>query len=273
MQNISIKDVQNKILDITIKFNDFCYKHNINYCLMGGSALGCARHNGFIPWDDDLDVFMKYDDYEKFKIAIKNDPIPNLYFQKGNTEELPLFISKLRMNNTTFIERESSQRNMHKGIYIDIMVLNKAPNFFVSRFFQFYCAKILVSNSLYEYGYVTSSRLKKIIMNFSHRKIVKNGKEKYINYVIKFNRKRNFKYYTHLFGRAPYSRSFYKKEWFSSTKKMKFESTQLNMPLDYDSYLTKRYGKNYMQIPSMKTRSKYPIHAIYVDLGNDNEKN
>ena len=139
MQNISIKDVQNKILDITIKFNDFCYKHNINYCLMGGSALGCARHNGFIPWDDDLDVFMKYDDYEKFKIAIKNDPIPNLYFQKGNTEELPLFISKLRMNNTTFIERESSQRNMHKGIYIDIMVLNKAPNFFVSRFFQFQC--------------------------------------------------------------------------------------------------------------------------------------
>ena len=61
--NVKIKDLQKKILEITLYLDHFCKEHQIQYYLMGGSALGALRHNGFIPWDDDLDVFMKIDNY------------------------------------------------------------------------------------------------------------------------------------------------------------------------------------------------------------------
>lgn len=269
MQNseINIKDVQNKILEVAIAFDKYCQENNLTYCLMGGTALGCARHKGFIPWDDDLDVFMTYDEFTKFKNIIKNKPIDNIYFQEGNTDELPLFINKLRLNGTIFLEKETVDRNMHQGVYIDIMILNKAPNTFIQRLKQFYCAKVLVANSLVEFGYTTNSKLKKIFMNYANKKIKKKGKEKYIHNVFKYNDNKNFKYYTHLFGRASYKSSFYKKEWFASALQMPFESVSFSMPIDYNSYLIKRYGKKYMDMPSQKTKDKYPIHAVYVDLG------
>ena len=56
--NVDIKDFQYKILEIAFYFDEFCKKYDIEYYLMGGSALGAVRHHGFIPWDDDFDVFM-----------------------------------------------------------------------------------------------------------------------------------------------------------------------------------------------------------------------
>ena len=264
---IDIKLVQHKILEVAIAFDNFCKKHNLTYFLMGGSALGCARHKGFIPWDDDLDVFMKYEDFCKFKEIISIEPIDGYYFQKGNTHEMPLFISKLRMNGTIFMEKETINREMHQGVYIDIMILNKAPNTLIQRIKQFYYAKILVANSLVEFGYTTDNKFKQIIMKYAYKKIKKNGKKKYINEVLKYNSLSKFKYYTHLFGRANYKSSFYKKEWFDSSIEMPFENAYFNMPVNFNSYLIKRYGKKYMEMPSQKTKDKYPVHAVYVDLG------
>ena len=62
-----ILQLQNCILSIAKYLNDFCKTHSVEYALMGGSALGAIRHKGFIPWDDDLDVFMRPDDYEHFR--------------------------------------------------------------------------------------------------------------------------------------------------------------------------------------------------------------
>ena len=58
-----ILELQDKILEIAKYIHDFCEEHDIDYCLMGGSALGAKRHGGFIPWDDDLDIFMTPDNY------------------------------------------------------------------------------------------------------------------------------------------------------------------------------------------------------------------
>ena len=64
--NVDIKDFQYKILEIAFYFDEFCKKYDIEYYLMGGSALGAVRHHGFIPWDDDIDLVMLREDYDKF---------------------------------------------------------------------------------------------------------------------------------------------------------------------------------------------------------------
>ena len=63
----SIRDVQNKILEIMKYIDALCRKNGITYFIMGGTALGAVRHGGFIPWDDDLDIFMTPANYVKFK--------------------------------------------------------------------------------------------------------------------------------------------------------------------------------------------------------------
>ena len=62
---MTIKEYQNELLQILLDFDTFCTEHNLCYCLCGGSALGAVREKGFIPWDDDIDVFMPREDYEK----------------------------------------------------------------------------------------------------------------------------------------------------------------------------------------------------------------
>ena len=64
--------LQNCILHIAKYIDEVCEASNIEYCLMGGSALGAVRHKGFIPWDDDLDIFMTPNNYEKFRKVHNN---------------------------------------------------------------------------------------------------------------------------------------------------------------------------------------------------------
>ena len=73
-----ILKLQNCILNIAKYINDFCDCRGIDYCLMGGSALGAVRHKGFIPWDDDLDIFMTPENYERFRKAFNDEGDNNI---------------------------------------------------------------------------------------------------------------------------------------------------------------------------------------------------
>lgn len=125
MNNQTIHDVQMKILEVMKFIDKVCRKNDITYFIMGGTALGAVRHGGFIPWDDDLDIFMTPDQYEKFKLVFNklNDTL--FVIQEWKTTEHYLEYAKVRMNGTTLIEHNFANcKNMHHRIYVDIMILH-----------------------------------------------------------------------------------------------------------------------------------------------------
>ena len=269
MNKKELKLLHNKIIEIAEYFDTFCNENNIRYYLMGGTALGAIRHKGFIPWDDDFDVFMDYDNYSRFlNIVDSKIDKKRFYFQKECTEEWPLYFSKLRMNNTTFIEKDVKNRIMHHGIYIDIMCLNSTPNNKISRYFQYCSARALNARALFEKGYITKSFIKKTGICLSKIFIRWLIKKSLLNYVRKYNSK-NTEFVGHFFGRAPFSKTSFPKNYLKNPKLVKFENLMLPVALQVEKYLKVRYGDNYMELPSEDEKMKYPSHAYIVDTIKD----
>ena len=104
MSNQSVRDVQNKILDVMKFIDKVCRDNGITYYIMGGTALGAIRHGGFIPWDDDLDIFMTSAEYKKFEEAFNKLKSKDFVIQEWRTVDSYLEYAKVRMNGTTLIE-------------------------------------------------------------------------------------------------------------------------------------------------------------------------
>jgi lipopolysaccharide cholinephosphotransferase len=113
----------------TLKIVDFiCRKHGLRYWLCCGTLLGAVRHKGFIPWDDDLDISMPREDYERF-LSIASEELPtDLFLQTRQTEPSYDNISapcKIRDTGSIIMQWHERNKNYHKGIFIDIFPFDR----------------------------------------------------------------------------------------------------------------------------------------------------
>ena len=255
-----------KILDY---FSDFCDKNNLDYYLAYGTLLGAIRHKGFIPWDDDIDVYMTGKDYYLLKNKIDN--ISDEYFyQSLETEKYyNLTFAKIRLNGTKAIEEKARYEKIeNKGIYIDIFPLIPYPDSEKER--KLFWKKVnllsllieadLVNMNKYKnYGKVGKilSRIFKVvprkIRTFFARRLLKslilyNGV--YDNYVCIVDKK------------------IFKKSFFNNSAKALFEGKKYKIPKEYDKYLEAIYG-DYMQLPKIEDRKTHSF--IEVDFGKDSD--
>lgn len=241
--------LQDKILEIAVYVDDLCKKNDIDYCLMGGSALGAKRHGGFIPWDDDLDIFMTPDNYEKFRsVFTASGDKEKFYLQEWGAVDGMVTISKIRMNGTTYIEELLKDFDIHHGIYIDIFILHNCPDSIFSRWHQCLWAKYVIMKGLAIRRYDRKKGLLglalKVMSKMPDKFLVKHGLKQVYKY-----RDKNTKCFCNFMGRAVFNNAIYDKRLFTPTEYIPFENVYLKAPVNLEEFLTLRFG-DYMKPPS-----------------------
>lgn len=257
MDEFLLEKLKHIELDIFKKFIEICEKYNFKYFLLGGTALGAVRHKGFIPWDDDIDVGMPRQDYEKFLIVAQSELPEHLFLQTHITDiNYPLNFAKIRNSNTTFIETSVHNIKMNHGIYIDIFPLDGYPK------------SKLISKVRYLIDTIVSKSIKTI---FFHEKKSKKTVLGHVNDVIAsiffkdyrkavIAKEKLLKKYSYEdseivanYGGAWGMKEVMPKSYFGNGTIVEFEGLKVTLAEDYDKYLKSVYG-DYMTPPPPEKR-------------------
>lgn len=256
-----ILELQEKLLEIMVDIDVFCNKYDIDYCLMAGSALGAERHKGFIPWDDDIDIYMTEKGYNDFRFAFnKYGDKKKYYLQEwGKTEyqgKLMITMAKIRLNNSEIQEKAYSGWKMHQGLFVDIFILHNCPENERLQKKQYLWSEAVVLKGLQRRGYkakgIRDSFILTVSKLFPQKWILRKGLEEAYKYQDKNTR------YTHGFiDTREFSRAVFPKNAMFPGKYVDFEKVKLKVPNDNAKYLRIQFGSDYMVLPS---EDKRPIN-------------
>ena len=274
-EHTDIKDIQSKLLEILLYFQDFCEEHGLTFVLAGGTCLGAMRHQGFIPWDDDIDVFMLRSDYEK---------LSGLWTTYADTDRYECVRSDDRVNihhtateikdcNTTFINRHSVGLDINQGLMIDVIPLDGVAKGFIPRLIQImdsmvYCCfnfqrlpehkgKLTYLATKIALGIFRSPRTRYRIWKHCERRLSRYSVDNH-DYVASFGEGLKI------------MRQLFPKEWFLNPGKASFEGHEMPVPADTDEYLRISYG-DYMTLPPVEERV-FRHDTVFIDLNNSYKK-
>lgn len=261
------------LLQILKDFIKYCNENGLIYFLGGGTALGAVRHNGFIPWDEDVDVVMPRKDFEKFKSGFYK-AYPEYRVEAPNTAIVgnTAYI-KIKTKNSVLLELVGDKEN--PGIFIDVFPLEYAPK---SRFLQFVQGQYytLVRDIIYTIFYSKNytRNIKKRLNNcpFKTKLELKLGYfigkflgiiplHSWINYLDRITRKRESDFVVIPTGLHNYKHELFPVEFYFPPKKGIFEGLEVNLPNKIENILTEFYG-DYMTPPPEDKRAQH----FFIDI-------
>lgn len=263
--NEKIKKVWWIQIEIVKEFARICEKNNLRWYLTGGVLIGVVRHHGFIPWDDDIDLIMPREDYNKF-IDICEEELKYPYHLRTTLTEEECYQCWISICNSETTGNRSSciNKKQNNGIAVDILPFDGCEDnvlLYSIRRLPLYVVSVICNTYVNDFNQSFLARiLRKVVRNFN------------------FDYKRAYKWLEKQCTRHPWSKHnqvthtliadpiardirkvIYKKEWYNSTIEMPFENTTLPVPIGYHEILTTEYG-NYMEFPSIDKRK--PKHDM-----------
>lgn len=262
-----LRKLQLTQLEILKYVNDFCLNNNIRYSIAYGTALGAVRHKGFIPWDDDMDICMLREDYNKFLSLWKDSDDYILQNNETNSDFTQTF-SKIRKRNTSFVQKNDVGKSFHKGIFIDIFPFDRKP---VGKLKQINQKINVMLFQLYFRGYVPetngtilklgSAVLLKIHRKNSYSKLA----EKHLQKAIRYNDDKTLP----VFDTCTFAgmKKQYDNNLFDDIEYIDFENCKLPIFKSYVNFLKTCYG-DYMKLPPKEEQTWFH-HPLLVDFENE----
>lgn len=258
-------------LDLLVELDRVCRKNGIRYQIWGGTQLGAVRHKGFIPWDDDADVVMLREEYEKFR-ECADQLNPNICFFQDHDND-PAYrwqYGKLRRTGTRYIRLGQEHIKCRTGVFLDVFPLDDIPSSTIGQMLQdFHCfclRKIMWSEvgRLSEKGFlrIWYSLLSKIPVDFAFMQVKWYAKKSKNSSP---NRVRTLCYTSigKLYYKHPIKDRYgMPKRWFLNSKEFEFEGKTLIGLKDYDEYLRFSYG-DYMELPPEDKRNQHAPVSDY----------
>ena len=264
-------------LDMIAELDRVCREHNILYCISCGTLLGAVRHKGYIPWDDDADIVMLREEYEKFK-RVANELNPQICWLQDHSidSEYLWQYSKLRRTGTTYVRAGQEHIKGETGVFIDIFVLDDIPQNTIGMIFQdfwcFFLRKVLWSRV----GKISDVGAKKVIYSIlSHISVdwvytkVKKMSDKSKNSTSNRVRILLFPSLGKLYVKKkhPLSERYgMPKSWFLERSEYEFEGHTFYGTKDYDAFLRYMY-EDYMTLPPEENRKMHaPVSSFNFDV-------
>ena len=264
-----MNDIQRTIFNIFVDVSRVLSENSIEYYANGGTCLGAVRHKGFIPWDDDIDITVKVEDYERAK-QILIESLPSYYTIRhyDNNKHYANVFFKVIDERTTCIERiDYKYPDAYKGCFVDVMPISGMPDGKRKR--ERFCNKINFYRILSEmrvYGEDAldlswKKRLYPFIKPFIQSKPSDYFCRKWFDLISKYPFETST--YTGYVWWFDVKRLTYKKDVFGTPTPLEFEDAVMNCPEKWDELLKQQFG-NYMEFPPIEKRQ--PMHSGTVDL-------
>lgn len=264
MKEMTLKEIQNESFKVLLKIKEICEKENLQFFLFFGTLLGAVRHNGFIPWDDDIDVWMPRDDYEKFieyciVHAEEIKPFELKHYKTCKEYIYPI----ARLSDSRYTVKYTDTKEYGLGLFVDIYPVDGYNPVDTA-----HIRKIKRNTSLI--GIMSADKFipstVNPLKNIPKYPVYLFSKFRNLNKLLEKQDKLCRKYSMNDCGMVACTiweaEKPFNKEEIESTVNFSFEGVEMPVPIGYDSILTKLYG-DYMKLPPESERNGHHFYSAF----------
>lgn len=251
-------------------FKSFCETNDLKFVAAGGTALGAVRHQGIIPWDDDIDVYMLRADYNRF-LALKESLAGTDYeIVDPRDKDYHCMMAKFAYRNSTLWEYKDIPFPM--GVYVDVFaldyedgpyetVLKRRMNY--DRQGALFCMSAIQRSWMSIGLLIVQGQISKSLWQLFQKCVLRPIRPIFRKTVLSYSEKTSGEWLVAYSG-ASGKKDVYRSKWFEKMIPFPFENTSIDVPIEYDAYLHHMYGE-YMLLPPVEKRVSHHPH-YYLNL-------
>lgn len=263
MKKISVEEAKKVTLDIMDTISQICEKNSIEYSLLYGTMIGAIRHKGFIPWDDDLDIGMEREYYDKFIEYFKQheeELKPLKLYHYTTQKDYPHLIA--RVGDTRYPIKQLHEKQYEMCVFVDIYPLDYAKKNYKSMINRtLACSLVMVNKDLYKDVSVlrkTKLKISAVLSRLFYKKYYKRVED-----YLRSTKDRNYELEGSIaWLEDPFEKVLFPSEWYKETIYLPFENKQFKVFKHYDKMLKAIYG-DYMELPDESDRIGHHFYEVY----------